>query len=422
MSVAAAVLLAVTPASAFHNGGVGACEGCHIMHNSEQGSPVYGSSAQKYLLRQQDPSSVCLFCHQNLGDLGPTTYHISTPDSEILSAPPKQLTPGGDFAWLKKSYSWQVSATDPTLYTSPGERHGHNIMAADFLYLQDTVNTMAPGGNYPADQLGCTSCHDPHGKYRRNNDGSITTTGSPISASGSFDSSPDPDGATAVGVYRLLGGIGYQPKTIASGYAFVYNPPAAVAPLKANRAEDVTQTRVAYGSGMSEWCRNCHLNIHSPGDPQLVHAAGSAALFAQPYLDNYNKYVYDGNILATPDPSTSFLSLVPFEEGTSDYATLKAHAKTDDSYLAGPAGPSQVMCLSCHRAHASGWDHITRWNTSSAYVEYNGFYAQEGQAYQPYGQGRTEQDALQAYYNKPANKFAPSQPTLCDKCHIGVYP
>jgi hypothetical protein len=425
---AAFILGAATESVAFHNGGVGPCEGCHSMHNSFQGVPVNGKpTSQPYLLREADPSSTCLYCHQQVGDVGPTTYHISTPDSELLTAPPKQLTPGGDFGWLKKSYTWQASSGDPTIYTSPGDRHGHNIVAADFLYLADGTNAQAPGGNYPSDKLGCTSCHDPHGRYRRNQDGSITTTGRPIANSGSFASSPDPGVATAVGVYRLLGGKNYQPAFVSGSYQFVNDPPAAVAPLTANRPEDLTQTRVAYGSGMSEWCRNCHPNIHPVGDPTLVHAAGGTAKFVQPYLDNYNRYINAGNILTTPDPSSSFLSLVPFEEGTADYATLKTHAVTDDTYLAGPSGSSQVMCLSCHRAHASGWDGITRWNTVTALIVSNGtvstgLYAQEGQAYQPYGQGRTEQEALRAYYNKPETKFAPNQDTLCNKCHIGVYP
>ena len=31
----------------------------------------------------------------------------------------------------------------------------------------------------------------------------------------------------------------------------------------------------------------------------------------------------------------------------------------------GPDGDENVMCLSCHRAHASGWDDALRWNDSA---------------------------------------------------------
>jgi hypothetical protein len=65
---------------------------------------------------------------------------------------------------------------------------------------------------------------------------------------------------------------------------------------------------------------------------------------------------------------------------------------------------------------------MTRWNTKTDFMVYNGAYSQEGQQYQPYGQGRTETEALRAYYNMPAAKFALNQDTLCNKCHVGVYP
>ncbi len=403
--------------AAFHAGGVGPCEGCHSMHNFNRGIQI-NTFAPAYLLRQQDPSSTCLSCHERAGDIGPTTYHVSTPVNELLPGiPPKQLTPAGDFGWLNKTF---VSAVTPTL-VSPGERHGHNIVASDFIYLADGTYATAPGGSYPSFSLGCTSCHDPHGVYRRNQGGAISTTGRPIAGSGSFASSRDPDNDQSVGVYRMLGGQGYLPKSLAlvGALAFVYDPPAAVAPDRPNRSEAISQTRVAYGTGMSEWCRNCHPTMHTsayPGTTGLLHPAGSSAKLWVTKADYYNRYVKTGDLSGQPDKS--YLSLVPFEEGTSDYAALKTHAKTDDTWLAGPDSTgSQVMCLTCHRAHASGWDGMTRWNTKTEFITYNGLYAQE-----PYAQGRNEAEATRAYYDMPASKFALNQDTLCNKCHGGVYP
>jgi len=422
---AAFVLGTGSGAAAFHNGGVGPCEGCHTMHNSSQGSSLNGNPMiNAYLLRQQDPSSTCLTCHQGAGDPGPTKYHISTPINELLPGmPPKQLTPGGDFGWLNTTYSWVADPAAPTSF-SQGERHGHNIVAADYLYDADSTNTTAPGGTYPANRFGCISCHDPHGKYRRNLDGSITTTGGPVAGSGSFASSPNPDSTFAVGAYRMLGGQNYRPKSLIGGLAFVNDPPSAVAPDQPNRSEAITQTRVAYGAGMSEWCRNCHPNMHTvafPGSTNLLHPVGAVAKLGTVKADNYSAYIKTGDLSGLWD--TSYLSLVPYEEGTADYATLKAHARTDDSVLVGPdRTTAQVMCLSCHRAHASGWDGMTRWNTRTDFIVYNGQYAQEGQVYQPYGQGRTEAIATRAYYDRPAAKFALNQDTLCNKCHVGVYP
>jgi hypothetical protein len=415
-----ALVIAIESSSAaFHRGGAALCVGCHSIHGTD-----LLTSGNPSLLREQDASSTCLFCHQLAGASGPTDYHVSTPFSELpLGIPPKQLTPGGDFGWLKKTYSWIPGPSRPPAF-SIGERHGHNIVAADFLYDADSTYSAAPGGTYPSNQLSCISCHDPHGKYRRNIDGSISTTWNPIRGSGSLVSSQAPDFKNAVGVYRLLGGKGYMPKSLTSGFAFVNDPPAAIAPDVYNRQEAATQTRVAYGAGMSEWCRNCHPDMHTaayPGKINLLHPAGNGAGLGAVKANSYNAYIKSGDLSGLAN--TSYLSLVPFEEGTTDYAVLKAHAKSDNSWLAGPdSSTAQVMCLTCHRAHASGWDGIMRWNAETNYIVYNGFYAQEGQPEQPYGQGRSEAEALRAYYNRPATKFSLSQDSLCNKCHIGVYP
>lgn len=240
--IMAAALLTISlghMAYAFHSGGVADCEGCHTMHNSYEGlkmgehNPKPVGQGNQYLLQGSDQSSTCLNCHQHQGDTTPSSYHISTADADMPSgSPPIQLPPGGDFGWVKKMYSWIPRSGSPTEY-SWGERHGHNIVAADYGYNADTTNTKAPGGitPYPAANLMCISCHDPHGKYRRNNDGTITTTGKPIRNSGSYPSDGskyyDPDATFAVGVYRLLGGIGYVPKSI-SGIVnvFVNNVPS----------------------------------------------------------------------------------------------------------------------------------------------------------------------------------------------------
>ncbi len=408
-----------TPASAFHAGGVGACDACHSMHGA---SLQAGSS----LLKASDPSSVCLNCHENAGDIGPTSFHISTASSDMPpGSPPRQLTPGGDFGWLKKTYSWVPSSTQTVMY-SYGDRHGHNIVAQDYMYTADATNLTAPEGAYPSSSLSCISCHDPHGAYRRNSDGSITTSGAPIIDSGSYASSADPQPGAAVGVYRLLGGRNYQPKSLTGNFGFVNDPPAAVAPDIYNRAETLTQTRVAYGSGMSEWCENCHTTMHtiasstSPTNPP-VHPVGSSAKLGPTISSNYNSYIKTGDLSGTV--ATAYLSLVPFEEGINDYPTLKMHARSDDSYLMGPdAVSSQVTCLSCHRAHASGWDEATRWNAVTDYIVYNGFYSQDGQQYQPYGQGRTEVEAQQAYDDMQESRLALNQDTLCHKCHSGALP
>lgn len=420
-----AVFLVITGTGfAFHDGGVGDCEGCHTMHNSYEGISQSSTSApgmtNRYLLKGSEQSSVCLNCHQKVGDAGPTAFHISTAEPDMpMGAPPRQLTPGGDFGWLKKTYIW-TPALGGTPQTSTGDSHGHNIAAIDYGYFNDAYRNTSPGGSYPASYLGCTSCHDPHGRYRRMQDGSIRTSGNPIRDSGSLASSPAPDAGNSVGVYRLLGGIGYLPKSLSGGLAFSYNPPAAVAPDTYNRSENTTQTRVAYGTGMSDWCRNCHQNIHRESiTTQLKHPAGAdgGQLRRSDISTYYNKYIKDGDLSGVM--SNSYLSLVPFEVGVSNYDMLKSIVTTTPA--TGPETTSDnpvVMCLSCHRAHASGWDRAMRWNNKTSKIVHNSSYSEESNAFQFFGQGRTALEAQSAYYGIPAGNFSSEQNPLCFKCHL----
>ena len=153
-AVAAVFALTFSNAYAFHSGGVAECEGCHSMHNSFDGSPnvtgrTFAQGTGIYLLKANDQSGACLNCHQ-AADTAPSSYHISTAGiNPYDSTAPVESTPGGDFAWLKKTMNVVIRKTT-ALDGNPGERHGHNVVAADFGYVADSTLTVAPGGTYPA--------------------------------------------------------------------------------------------------------------------------------------------------------------------------------------------------------------------------------------------------------------------------------
>ncbi len=388
-------------ANAFHSGGVAECEGCHSMHSPKPGGDD--------LLKGSDASSTCLNCHQSASDTGPTSYHISTADSQLGQGTPLQRTPGGDFGWVKKTYTYTYNNNT---YTETGG--GHNIVAADFNYTVDSKNTTAPGGTFPSSQLSCASCHDPHGRGRRLSDGSYATTGAPIIGSGSYDNSPTPGPGEAVGIYRLLGSPAY------SGAGFTTYP-IAVSPSDYNRSEASTQTRVAYGhdgdNTWGNWCATCHADMHSKNG--YVHKVDEN--LGGKIADNYNKYVKSGDLTGNPD--LAYLSLVPFAEATGDFGTLKSHAKNDDSYLYGPSTSDKVMCLSCHRAHASGFSYALRFDIGYEFMTYAGNYigmdntAMTSPRKPLQARGRNMADFQAAYYDRPATKFATYQRVLCNKCH-----
>jgi hypothetical protein len=115
--------------------------------------------------------------------------------------------------------------------------------------------------------------------------------------------------------------------------------------------------------------------------------------------------------------------MVPYEEGTSDRATLAPHAVSDDSQRGGPStGNEQVMCLSCHRAHATAWDHALRWNNpQSGTIVFGGQWPgvdSTGEAALPANaQGRTQAETRAAMYDRDPTVYSPYQRVLCNKCH-----
>ena len=250
--------------------------------------------------------------------------------------------------------------------------------------------------------------------------GSLTTSADPVS------------GATAVGAYRLLGGVGYQPASLTGNFAFANQVPSAVAPSSYNRSEVATQTRVAYGQGMSEWCANCHPAMLQSGSttgmgnfagPQTgAHVVGNTSRMSQTVLGNYVAYIKSGSFSNT-DATKAYLSLVPFEEGSSSYSTLKMHARVDDAYLNGPDTNSNVSCLTCHRAHASGFDASARYRVSYDTVTMT-VPDPNGTAMWPdpainvaEAAGRSQAETQQSYYGRAATTFAARQYDLCNKCH-----
>ncbi len=406
--ILSAALLAIgigTTAFAFHSGGVAECGGCHSMH-----SPKAGGT---FRLVGSDQSSTCLNCHQRAGDTGPTSYHISTaPANMPTGTAPLQRTPGGDFGWLKKTYTFAVRGT--TIIEN-GSMHGHNIIAVDQGYVVDDNNVLAPGGTFPSAQLACNSCHDPHGKYRRDSNGLISKTGAPIIGSGSYDTSAVPAAGQAVGVYRLLAGAG----DTKNGITF-NGVPAAKTPVAYNRTEAVTQTRTAYGVATTgghetwgQWCATCHPGMHSTGN--YVHPVDTP--LSSGVIGLYGTYVKSGDMTGTA--ASSFSSLVPFATNSSDYAALATLAKNNDTQLGGPASGDQVMCLSCHRAHATGFPEMLRWQMEGEFMTYNSLYpgTDTTPTVPQFARGRVSAETSAAYYDRPVTKFASYQRVLCNKCH-----
>jgi hypothetical protein len=344
------------------------------MHNSAD-NPANNPDGNDHLLKGTDASSTCLNCHDGAG-----RYHIKSGDGSNVNQ-------GGDFYWMTKDYTVIVRG-NPVLYSK--DDHGHNIVAEDFGMLADTDpdNEFAPGGTYPAASLGCNSCHDPHGKVA----GGTALGQAAISVSGSYGAADPVDGSIH-GNFRLLGDSSYTPP---GGSTF--GAPAPIATTRNGSTSYGEETD--YGEGMSEWCANCHTNYindsfkHPAGNGE--HLGGLSA--------NYNKYVKTGDI--TGDVLTAFDPLVPFERGVADGSLL------DPTSTAGTDAASNVMCLTCHRAHASANANAGKWDFE---VEFLADSHALQSADVPLGAA--------VYYGRglvidPVTTYGPYQRSLCNKCHI----
>jgi predicted CXXCH cytochrome family protein len=298
-----------SPVLAFHDGGVAHCNGCHTMHNSQDGALVDPDSpnGNPYLLVDGSPSDVCIACHD----------HLDQPLGSDPMAPPA-LKGAGNFVFLLEDNlnDGHGGATSPI----PGDAAGHNLVAPGHGLAADATLTFAPGGGFPAAVMSCTSCHDPHG----------TTD------------------------FRFLYGAGRQVQ--GSAYTFT-NPAPDAEGLSLFGAPESQTNHTAYQGGMSAWCGNCHGNFHD-NNTQLVHPAGQT--LGGTVAQTYN--LYNGTIDQLGGAqATAYLAEVPFED-----------AANTTSSTAGPTAASQVSCITCHRAHATSAPDAGRWDFSVTFLHEDG--------------------------------------------------
>ena len=363
LSVVAGLFLMSGTAFAFHGGGVAHCDGCHSMHNSAD-NPRSGDFDANALMKGSDPSSTCLNCHD-----GVDRYHIN-------SANGANTNQGGDFFWVSDNavHDYNVRGS---IRTAEPDNKGHNIVAADFGLTADATNAAAPGGIMPANQLGCTSCHDPHGQVA----GGTSNGTAAISVSGSYGAA-DPTDGSIHGNYRLLGDDGYKLIT-------------AAAPVATANSYDGHQ--VDYGTGMSGWCLSCHPLFN---DNDNMHPTNV------PVPVSYNSYLKTGDF--TGDVATAYDALVPIERGIDDGSLLTYNSAV------GVAGSEQVMCLSCHRAHASAFDNALRWDNGEEFLADSIILNEDSTTLVADG-------AIPYYKNGAAvdivAEYGQYQRQLCNKCH-----
>ena len=308
-ALAFALVFVASPALAFHDGGVAHCNGCHTMHNSQDGILVDADAenGNPYLLVDGSASDVCIACHD----------HIEHTLGDDPLNPPA-LKGAGNFVYLLEDNL--NDGHNGALNPIPGDAAGHNLVAPGHGLAADGTLFVSPGGGFPAAVMSCTSCHDPHG----------------------------------ADTFRFLYGAGRQVQ--GSAYTFAFDAPDAEG-LSMFFGEESPTLHTAYKGGMSAWCGNCHGDFHANGT-KLIHPSGEA--MGGGIAQTYNLYNGTMDQLGGVQ-ATAYLPEVPFEDPANTTVST-----------AGPGATSQVSCMTCHRAHATSAPDAGRWDFSVTFLHEDG--------------------------------------------------
>ena len=86
-------------------------------------------------------------------------------------------------------------------------------------------------------------------------------------------------------------------------------------------------------------------------------------------------------------------------------------------YTAGPTSNDQVMCLSCHRAHATPFADATRWDMAADFLvlSHPAVAGADSLGNPIFDGGATQADIDNMYYGYT---FTNDQRSLCNKCHV----
>lgn len=321
---------------AFHADGSAACDDCHVSHDSQDGQPITpGLGPGEALLKAETPSDLCLSCHADR--LGGVMGRVP------LAPNPEKG--GGNFVFLLED-NLNDGAEIPGV--TPGDAAGHNVNAPAWGLSPDTRFDTSPGGSFPANEMHCTSCHDPHGNSN----------------------------------FRHLYSAGQGP----AGQTVFTRPAPEAAGIALNGSES-NGRHTAYRGGMSDWCGNCHGRYHQGASGSGFRHQTDLALGGNT-SSRYNLYNGDADPTGG-NAATAYLAAVPFED--PGLTTTSSQ---------GPTSSSRLLCLSCHRAHASSAPAAGRWDFNIQ---------------------RLSEDGLLSGSHPLPNPYPDTnQGSLCMKCHEGI--
>lgn len=282
----------------------GRCIDCHVMHNSQDGALVAADGANFSLLKDSGMLSSCISCHTSVGISG----------APLIDADESNYTAGGSFS--------DVWVTSSTRAHNVEDLTGFNAGSGDSI-----LGNKAPGGvDLGAQMLKCAGTYGCHGSHDNN-----------------------PTSEDGIKGYHH-GSNAYRFLEVAANNT---GPGIAVGGRGSpdwEKGGATTSNHNLYLSdeinGISKFCDNCHNAFHAVtqnGDAWIRHPTDvSVNLLSGDAAENliYNPYAFTGAIIS----GMSNFDMTGYDDNGYD---------------------PKVMCLSCHRAHASQYPDILRFDYAS---------------------------------------------------------
>lgn len=329
----------------------GNCSNCHTMHNSQGGSNMQigynpTSGAKANLLR----ANGCIGCHATT-DSGSTgvggapivynttgvNYGDSQPDGKHIGLA------AGNFFWTTET-------------SASGQSRGHSIAGISNDDTSTPSNQRTACGTKEChtalSDKGCESCHLPaHHKYGN-------------STPGIADSED--------GYYRFLGPLTSASSDHKWGVRGYEDPDWQEGTGSSNHNEYSGEDQQA-GGGYQSISKHCGCHYPTwPGTCQNFPVHWTTLPFP-PYPVVPDKYHQAAKVL--PPPGSTWTGYNPGGVGVppSPYSPLLPIARKNITSYTSPSATvthnsnDTLTCLTCHRAHASPYDKMLRWDNSAAW-------------------------------------------------------
>lgn len=329
----------------------GQCANCHTMHNSQNGTLPAGASPG-------GPFPVlllggCMGCHSNsVGITIKTAGNIPV----VWNTGGTTTDPGTSQSWGGDAYNL-AGGNFSYVVTGPSHAKGHNI---EGMVVQDPQLLNNPPGYLESEDpsivawsntnrltcAGSNGCHGDRNVDRASYADSFSASFAGVKGAHHGASTPI-DGSTTAKSYRFLG------STVLSAYSVLglEDPNWQQSASVSDHNEYQGALTQGTTNTISYLCGQCHGNFHASagigtGSPWLRHPTDTDVIAKGGEYANYNDKVAVG--------------AYSLEAPVGYVGTIPAAARTTVT-----SGNSPVICLSCHRAHASPYNDILRWEYST---------------------------------------------------------